>query len=357
MSVQYKKIGIVRIDKIGDLLLTTPVLKLIKKQWPNSKTVLIASKQNAGILEKSALVDKIYVYKKKSNFLDKFNLLKKIRNENLDLCLVFSPINAAYYLCFFSNANIKGVLIFTSRYKKIFKITSYRLIPHILSPFFAKFILKINRYNKNIKHHSIAMIELLQKVGCKINLIKPKIILKFNNRICKKILNNKNISNKEIILIHLSIRWMNQFYSIKKLIALVQKIKKMKNTIIILTNDNNDNKMKTILKNKFNLKNSKIDDLINKKINKIMFFDNLNFEDLKNIIKISKIIITPHTAVSHIAVAANNTIFDIYNSSYDSNKIFLEYGPIFSKFEFFEFDKRNILNKLITKKIKIYINN
>jgi len=356
MSVQYKKIAVIRIDKIGDLLLTTPALKLIKKQWPNSKTVLIASKLNADILGKTTLVDKIYVYDKKSNFLEKFNLLKKIRNENLDLCLVFSPINSAYYLCFFSNAKIKGVLIFTSRYKKKFKITSYRFIPHILSPFFAKFRLKIIRYNKNIKHHSIAMIELLQKVGCKINLIKPKIILNFNNRICKKILKNRSIANKKIILIHLSIRWINEFYSLKKLMSLIQKIKKIDNTIIILTNDNNDTKIKNKLINKFNLKNSKIEDLINKKIKKIMFFDNLNFEDLKNIIKISKIIITPHTAVSHIAVAANNTIFDIYNSSNNSKKIFLEYGPIFSKFEFFEFDKKNILNKLIIKKINTHIN-
>ena len=46
MSVQYKKIVIVRIDKIGDLLLTTPVLKLIKKQWPNTNSFTKYSKKS-----------------------------------------------------------------------------------------------------------------------------------------------------------------------------------------------------------------------------------------------------------------------------------------------------------------------
>ena len=50
MDAQHKKIGVIRIDKIGDLLLTTPALTLIKKQWPNSKTILIASNQNYKIL-------------------------------------------------------------------------------------------------------------------------------------------------------------------------------------------------------------------------------------------------------------------------------------------------------------------
>ena len=62
MSIQYSKIAVIRIDKAGDLLLTTPALRVIKEQFPDSKTYLIASKQNSKVLINSELVDKIIVY-------------------------------------------------------------------------------------------------------------------------------------------------------------------------------------------------------------------------------------------------------------------------------------------------------
>ena len=131
MSIQYSKIAVIRIDKAGDLLLTTPALRVIKEQFPDSKTYLIASKQNSKVLINSELVDKIIVYDKNISFIKKLKLLIKIRKEKFDLCLVFSPINAAYYFCYLSKSKTKGVIIFTSRYKKIFNNLSYRFIPQI----------------------------------------------------------------------------------------------------------------------------------------------------------------------------------------------------------------------------------
>jgi len=164
LNKQYNKIGVIRIDKVGDLLLTTPALKSIKQQWPNSKTILISSHQNSHILRNSELVDKIITYDKKINFFNKIKFLIQLRNENLDLCLVFSPINAAYFLCYFSKAKTKAALVFTSRYKKKIAKYSYRLLPHLLTPLFCNYYLRVERSAEKIIHHSLTMIELLKKV-------------------------------------------------------------------------------------------------------------------------------------------------------------------------------------------------
>ena len=357
MSIQYSKIAVIRIDKAGDLLLTTPALRVIKEQFPDSKTYLIASKQNSKVLINSELVDKIIVYDKNISFIKKLKLLIKIRKEKFDLCLVFSPINAAYYFCYLSKSKTKGVIIFTSRYKKIFNNLSYRFIPQIISPFFTNTILKVKRYKKIVDHHSISMIKLLKMVGIRTKKNIFGIEINFDKNLTKQITNKYRTKYKNIILIHLSTRWLNNNYNIIDLIDLIKKINDIKKTKIIFTTDNSDNYIKYEISKELKIKKIRLKNFLNHKSmnQKMLIFDHLNFENLKNLINSSNIIITPHTSVTHIAAGANKIIFDIHNINNDANKMFQEYGPIFSKFEFFKFDKRKKLNKLIIDKIKKYL--
>ena len=52
---QFEQICICRIDRIGDLIITTPILKAIRENWPKSKITLLASKSNSKVLEFSNL--------------------------------------------------------------------------------------------------------------------------------------------------------------------------------------------------------------------------------------------------------------------------------------------------------------
>ena len=83
------KICVSRIDKMGDMILTLPVIKSIKIENPNSEIHILSSKINFKIVKNLRYIDNIYVVK--PSFFSFFIELIKIRKNKYDLFLNFSP--------------------------------------------------------------------------------------------------------------------------------------------------------------------------------------------------------------------------------------------------------------------------
>ena len=76
------KICIERSDRMGDMILTLPIIKGIKEKNPNATIDVVASKKNLKICELFNLINKTY---EKSNNSSAFKqLTKSIRNEKYD---------------------------------------------------------------------------------------------------------------------------------------------------------------------------------------------------------------------------------------------------------------------------------
>jgi heptosyltransferase-3 len=89
------KIIVLKRDKLGDLLLTTPMLQILKKQFPKSKLAVIAPQSSAWVLKDATFIDELYSYPQPKSFSFKsmtaiFNQLYiflKIRNEHYDIAI------------------------------------------------------------------------------------------------------------------------------------------------------------------------------------------------------------------------------------------------------------------------------
>ncbi len=93
-----KNILIVRLDNLGDVIMTAPVFKIIKEQT-GAKITLLTSSQAASIAPLLDAVDDIIVsdmpwLKNTSPFADRFSLfekvVQKIKNKKFDSCFIFS---------------------------------------------------------------------------------------------------------------------------------------------------------------------------------------------------------------------------------------------------------------------------
>lgn len=73
------RILILRFSSIGDIVLTTPVMRCIKKQLPDSHITYVTKKAYAGILETNPYIDKVVVLDK-----DFTTLKNQLRNESFD---------------------------------------------------------------------------------------------------------------------------------------------------------------------------------------------------------------------------------------------------------------------------------
>lgn len=96
----FSKILIIRIDFLGDMICTTPLIQAIKNKWPNSQIHVLANKYNAPILENNPNVTCVhtYVYSKKyeknvkpgimNALISRFALMFRLRKINFDIGII-----------------------------------------------------------------------------------------------------------------------------------------------------------------------------------------------------------------------------------------------------------------------------
>jgi len=77
-----------RYDRIGDMVLTTPVFREYKKVYPNSKIYVLASKTNSEIIRFNPYIDQIFINHKHS-FISDIPSLLKLRKLNIDIAVEF----------------------------------------------------------------------------------------------------------------------------------------------------------------------------------------------------------------------------------------------------------------------------
>ncbi|MCX6245128.1 MAG: glycosyltransferase family 9 protein [Bacteroidetes bacterium] len=74
-----KKILIIRLSSIGDIVLTTPVVRCLKTRVPEAEIHYLTKKQNQPLLQSNPYIDKVWLYDK--NFSE---LLPRLRAEKFD---------------------------------------------------------------------------------------------------------------------------------------------------------------------------------------------------------------------------------------------------------------------------------
>ena len=85
------KICIARIDRMGDMILSLPVIKSIKINNPLVKIYVLASYRNAKVLENLSYIDEIFIINVNDKIQKLFRKLLIIRNLNFDFYINLSP--------------------------------------------------------------------------------------------------------------------------------------------------------------------------------------------------------------------------------------------------------------------------
>lgn len=79
----YEKICIVQLGRIGDLILSTPLFKTIKDAYPLAKLHVLAGRNNFVFLNNYPLIDKVHIHTKHP--FKTLSLLRRLRKEKFDL--------------------------------------------------------------------------------------------------------------------------------------------------------------------------------------------------------------------------------------------------------------------------------
>ena len=261
---------IFRTDRVGDFLVTAILLKCIKENDPAAHISIIGSIKNSAYIKTFPFVDN--VIQLDNNLLSKIKVFLKVFKFKYKSIIIHDNKRRSKFISFFLKSTNK---IDISDFKNN---THIEIIKNILQK------MKFNFSNKalNILSHRIP----------KNNGYKNQIQLHFDekwifNDYIKKFINIEPAENELINFI-------------------MQIVKNKEKKLIITTGINLPNKM------------NRIENDLNEL--KISLHKNLDFLELEKITSQSKVLISCHGAISHIAAAYNIKQIDIIDKTYNYSR-------------------------------------
>lgn len=101
----FKRILVVRTDRIGDVLLSTPVIKALRDKYPHAFIAMMVSPYAKEIVEGNPYLDKVIILAKDSehkNWRGFLSLVRELKRMKFDLALILHPTNRVHLLTFLS---------------------------------------------------------------------------------------------------------------------------------------------------------------------------------------------------------------------------------------------------------------
>ena len=177
--------------------------------------------------------------------------------------------------------------------------------------------------------------EVVSKSGV---AISKKTQTKFNfNNVFKL---NKN---KPVLIIHLSSKWINDYYSEENFNDLLKLLNKKDIFIYLTTDETTKNKFNKIFET-FNALEDPSEIQKNKK--KILICKNLNFENWTSLLNQADYVITPESGCTHIASLTKCKLAVIYDADNSPNSIRHEYAPWNKEYLALETNDKELNRKL-----------
>jgi len=102
----YRRILISRTDRLGDVLLSTPVIKNLRDRMPSAYIAMMVSKVNKEVVEGNPYLDEVITFDKRGEHKGLVNSIRfanKLRQKRFDLALILHPSNRVHLILFFAN--------------------------------------------------------------------------------------------------------------------------------------------------------------------------------------------------------------------------------------------------------------
>ena len=327
---------------LGDFILFSPCLKIIKENIKNAHVTLICSEFNYQIAKNYEYVDKFIILKK--NFIGL--LLKNFKYFFLtkyEYLFQFDGKNRSYLISYFIKSKIKSTICFV-KYKKIFKINYKVTRPPLLllKLFFNTFVFCNERYSAAENavspiHYQANYFNILEKLDFKITSKKNIFSLDKNFENIFKNFYKKYI-NRNYCIFHFDEKWdkygKEDLNNCLKIINILSS--KMK--VLITTGIKPFKYLNNLesLFSSFNYKNKNFIIKKNKETGDVIILKNMPLDLLAFFIRNSVKNISNHSGpILHISAAFDINVVDIIKQSkFNELARWIPFGAKYKRYSF-----------------------
>ncbi|MDC0981529.1 glycosyltransferase family 9 protein [Candidatus Pseudothioglobus singularis] len=291
-----KKILFLRYDRIGDMVITTPVFRELKLKFPKIKISVLASTTNQNILQGNPYVDEIFI-NSKNNLFKNLIILIKLRKKQFDVCVEFDHSVVPHAIIRLKIINPKKIISVYKEGRYGVKGSDLELYDFYTKKF-------ENEHFKDIWLNTISPFGVMPK--------SKKYDLFCNDSQLKKAKNFISIYQKKILIgINLEGAVPGKKITSEKLEIICKEIYKLNNQVhfILLSSPNKYNQILNLSKQlslSYVTSGYKTEAIL----------------DAAALIKKLDLVITPDTSIVHLASAFNIPIISIHENNIDSYQLF-----------------------------------
>ncbi len=278
------KLLIVRNDRIGDVVLSLPLARIVKEHYPECSVSFLVREYTKPLAENNPFIDKILILKEEKGNPFIFNNASLIRKNNFDTCIIVSPTFKLALMLFLSGIQERIG-------------TGYRWYSFLFNK-------KVYEHRKNSNRHELEYnINLLKKIGIDKTVSPENIVFDINIKEqysykIEKFLSEKGIDlSKKNIIIHPGSGGSAVDLPLEKFKELVMQLSLLTNCNIIITGSLSEKKMceeLVVSKSVFN------------------FAGIFNLSELTALINKADLFIANSTGPLHIAAALGKKVIGFY---------------------------------------------
>lgn len=229
-----EKFLIIRTDRIGDLILTTPVPEALKRSYPKCHVTMLVSPYTKDLLKNNPWVDEV-ITDDNAGLKGVLKSIKMLRQGKFDVAVLLRPTLRLAFLLFFSGIRAR----IGTGYR------AYQLL----------FNYKIYQHRKTIEKHELEYnLDMLAPLGVFPEKILPKIYLSpEEENYSRRIYDDLNIKRDDLkIVIHPGSGGLSLNYPLEGFAALADKLIEELSANVILTGNKKElaqsEKMKSLMK-------------------------------------------------------------------------------------------------------------
>ena len=276
-QLPYRRVLVTRTDRLGDVLLSTPVIKNLRDQMPSAYIAMMVQESVADVIRGNPYIDEVITLDKRGRHKGLFGFLKfakKIKRKKFDLALILHPTVRVHILLFL--VQVKERIGYDIKYGFL----NTRKLKH----------------TKQLgeKHESDYALDFLRELGFSdydTTLFMP--LYRNSEEWAKELLKERNPNRHKVITIHMqascpSKRWPKDYFN-----RLVVDITKKYNPFIIYIG-------------------SELDDTIKEEGSVLNLTGKTTISQLASILKRSDLFISNDSGPVHMAVALDAPVISIF---------------------------------------------
>ncbi len=101
--MNYKRILVIRTDRIGDVVISTAVIKNLREVFPDSFIAMMVTAYTRGVVKNNPFLNEVIIYDKRGkhkSWLATLRFALGLRKKKFDLAIIFHPTNRAHLVSF-----------------------------------------------------------------------------------------------------------------------------------------------------------------------------------------------------------------------------------------------------------------